>query len=51
MRRLILTFSVMARLAPAIHAAPLPANLKVYASWDDVDDRDKPGHDGVWFLS
>jgi hypothetical protein len=44
-------FSVMAGLVPAIHAAPLPANPKVFRRLDYVDDRDKPGHDGVGFLS
>jgi hypothetical protein len=49
-----LPFSVMAGLVPAIHAAPLPANPKLFLRLDDVaecacirpDDRDKPGHDG-----
>jgi uncharacterized protein len=44
---------------PAIHAAPLPASQKLFRRLDDVaecacirpDDRDKPGHDGVGFLS
>jgi uncharacterized protein YbaP (TraB family) len=51
--------SVMAGLVPPIHAAPLPANPKFSGGlatspnalafgWDD---RDKPGHDGVGFLS
>jgi hypothetical protein len=43
-----------AGLLPAIHAAPLPANPKLFRRLDDVaecacirwDDRDKPGHDG-----
>jgi hypothetical protein len=42
--------SVMAGLVPAIHAAPVPANLKLFRRLDDVDDRDKPGHDGVGLL-
>ena len=37
----------MAGLVPAIHAAPVPANPKLFRRLDDVDDRDKPGHDGV----
>jgi hypothetical protein len=41
-----LPFSVMAELVPAIHAAPLPANPKVFRQLGDADDRDKPGHDG-----
>jgi hypothetical protein len=41
----------MAGLVPAIHAAPVPANPKLFRQLDDVDDRDKPGHDGVGFLS
>ena len=40
--------SVMAGLVPAIHAAPFRANPKLFRRLDDVDDRDKPGHDGVW---
>jgi hypothetical protein len=36
-------------LVPVIHAAPLPANPKGSRRLDDVDDRDKPGHDGVGF--
>jgi hypothetical protein len=51
--------TVMAGLIPAIHAAPFPANPKLFYRLDDVaectcirpDDRDKPGHDGVGFLS
>jgi uncharacterized protein len=43
---------------PAIRAAPLPANQKLFQRLDDVaecacirpDDRDKRGHDGVGFL-
>ena len=38
--------SVMAGLVPAIHAAPFPANPQDFRALDDVDDRDKPGHDG-----
>jgi hypothetical protein len=41
----------MAGLVPAIHAGPLPANPKLFRRLDDMDDRDKPGHDGVGFLS
>jgi hypothetical protein len=41
----------MAGLVPAIHAAPLPANPKRFRRLYDVDDRDKPGHDGVGFSS
>jgi uncharacterized secreted repeat protein (TIGR03808 family) len=48
----------MAGLVPAIHAAPLPANPKLFLRLDDVaecacirpDDRDKPGHDGIGFF-
>ena len=43
--------SVMDGLVPAIHAAPLPANPKLFRRLDNVDDRDKPGHDGVGLLS
>jgi hypothetical protein len=35
----------MAGLVPAIHVAPLPAALKAFRQFDDVDDRDEPGHD------
>src|SRR5580658_9056466 len=28
-------------------AVPLPAKPKLFRRLDDVDDRDKPGHDGV----
>jgi hypothetical protein len=42
--------SVMAGLVPAIHAAPVPTNLKVFRRLDAVDARDKPGHEGVGFL-
>jgi hypothetical protein len=41
----------MAGLVLAIHAAPVPANPKLFRQLDDVDDRDKPGHDGIGFLS
>jgi hypothetical protein len=41
----------MAGLVPAIHAAPFPANPKLFRRLDGVDDRDKPGHDGVGLLS
>jgi hypothetical protein len=44
-------FSDMPGLVPANHAAPLPANPKAFRRLDDVDDRDKPGHDGVGFSS
>ncbi len=37
--------SVMAGLVPAIHAAPLDANLENLAQRLGVDGRDKPGHD------
>jgi hypothetical protein len=37
----------MAGLVPAIHAAPLAANPKLFRQLGDVDDLDKPGHDGV----
>jgi hypothetical protein len=37
-------------LVPTIHAAPLAANPKFFRQRDDVDDRDKPGHDGVGLL-
>jgi hypothetical protein len=50
-------FSVMAGLVPAIHVVRLACGPKGFAgqeptmcertvSWDDVDGRDKPGHDG-----
>jgi hypothetical protein len=39
----------MAGLVPAIHAAPFPANPKLFQWLADVDDRDKPGHDGIGF--
>src|ERR1700722_8128602 len=41
--------SVMAGRPPPIHAAPLPANPKTFRRLDDVDNRDKPGHDGGGF--
>jgi hypothetical protein len=44
-------FSVITGLVPVVRAAPLPANPKVFQRLDDVDDRDKPGRDGVGFLS
>ena len=40
----------MAGLVPAIHAAPFPANPKLFRWLEDVDDRDEPGHDDVGFL-
>ena len=36
---------VMAGLVPAIHAAPFPGRPEASRLPDDVDDRDKPGHD------
>jgi hypothetical protein len=49
----------MAGLVPAIHAAPFLANPKRSGGLTTSpnalafgrDDRDKPGHDGVGFLS
>jgi hypothetical protein len=41
----------MAGLVPAIHAAPFPANPELFRRLDNVDDRDKPGHDGLGLLS
>jgi hypothetical protein len=35
----------MAGLVPAIHVAPPPATLKAFRQLDDVDGRDKLGHD------
>jgi len=40
------TPSVMAGLVPAIHAAPSLDGFAGVRRLDDVDDRDKPGHDG-----
>ena len=40
------SFSVMIGLVPVIHAAPPLGHLKIFREFDDVDDRDKPGHDG-----
>jgi len=38
--------SAMAGLVPAIHAAPLAADLESAVRRNGVDGRDKPGHDG-----
>jgi hypothetical protein len=52
-----MSFSVMAGLVPAIHvvqlarspnAWPIGRQQEIAVRLDDVDGRDKPGHDGKW---
>ena len=39
----------MAGLVPAIHAAPMLHMFQAFEARRDVDDRVKPGHDGINF--
>jgi hypothetical protein len=43
------TLNVMAGLAPAIHAVPMPSTYQIGKMRHGVDGRDKPGHDASIF--